>query len=290
MITKENNAKEGPRISFRGGFSDRNGIRPVNQNMQLSDLDYNTRVSLSNRINYYLTEKITQDSSQQFFVKHLLSDCFHFQVDYKSYYDFRSIIEEYIEKPIMEEPFDVVFTLIEFIIQSLKYLFYNYNESFEVIINTAFTNEYVGYRIVNHIIVPITDSGEISSINEAIDSDKEVSVHLEKALSLLSDRNNPDYENSIKESISAVEAMCNLFANTNNATLSKVLEIIKKKKSIHPALLQAFEKLYGYTCDAKGVRHSGDLGGSNSTFEEAQFMLVACSAFVNYLKGCSSYK
>lgn len=288
MITKENNAKEEPRISFRGGFSDRNGIRPENRTMQLSELDYNTRVLLSNRINYYLTEKITHDSSQQFFVKHLLGDCFHFQVDYKRYYDFRSIIEEYIEKPIMKEPFDVVFTLIEFIIQSLKYLYYN--ESFEVILNTAFTNEYVGYRIVNHIIVPITDSEEISSINDAIDSDKEVSVHLEKALSLLSDRENPDYENSIKESISSVEAMCNLIADTKKATLSDALALIKKKRSVHPALLQAFDKLYGYTCDAKGVRHSGNLGGSDSTFEEAQFMLVVCSAFVNYLKGCSSHK
>lgn len=287
MIAKENNAKEGPRISFRGGFSDRNGIRPENRTMQLSELDYNTRVSLSNRINNYLTDNITQDSSQQFLARHLLSDCFHFQVDYKYYYNFRSIIEEYIEKPIMKEAYDVVFTLIEFIIQALKQLYYN--KSFEEIINVVFINEYVGYRIVNHIIVPITDSGEISSINNAIDSDKEVSVHLEKALSLLSDRNNPDYENSIKESISAVEAMCNLFANTNNATLSAALEIIKRKKSIHPALLQAFDKLYGYTCDAKGVRHSGDLGGSNSTFEEAQFMLVACSAFVNFLKGCSSH-
>ena len=288
MLAKENTTKGGPRISFRGGFSDRNGIRPENQTMQLNDLDYNTRVSLSNRISCFITDKIAQSTSQQFFSRHLLSNCFHYQVDYSGYYDFRNVIKDCIEKPIMEEPFDLVFTLLEFLIHTFRKLYYL--ESFEEIINSIFTKEYVGYRVVNHIIVRITDSEEITAINDAINSENAVGIHLEKALSLLSDRNNPDYENSIKESISAVEAMCNLFANTNNATLSKVLEIIRKKKSIHPALLQAFEKLYGYTSDAKGVRHSGDLGGSNSTFEEAQFMLVACSAFVNYLKGCSSYK
>ena len=54
---------------------------------------------------------------------------------------------------------------------------------------------------------------------------------------------------------------------------------------IHPALKGAFSKLYGYTSDASGVRHAGELGGKDSTFEEAKFMLVSCCAFVNYLTG-----
>ncbi|MGI6085628.1 MAG: hypothetical protein ACOYIF_09305 [Acetivibrionales bacterium] len=54
---------------------------------------------------------------------------------------------------------------------------------------------------------------------------------------------------------------------------------------IHPAMKTAFEKLYGYPSDASGIRHSGQLGGSDSTFEEAKFMIVACSAFINYLRG-----
>lgn len=47
----------------------------------------------------------------------------------------------------------------------------------------------------------------------------------------------------------------------------------------------AFEKLYGYTSDANGIRHAGNIGGNSSTFEEAKFMLVSCSAFINYLIG-----
>ena len=52
---------------------------------------------------------------------------------------------------------------------------------------------------------------------------------------------------------------------------------------IHSALQLAYKNLYGYTSDASGIRHAKDLGGKDSTFEEAKYMLVACSAFVNYL-------
>ena len=53
---------------------------------------------------------------------------------------------------------------------------------------------------------------------------------------------------------------------------------------IHPSLKEAFNKLYGYTSNAKGIRHAGNLGGKDSTFEEAKFMLVSSCAFINYLK------
>jgi len=42
---------------------------------------------------------------------------------------------------------------------------------------------------------------------------------LSRALELLSDRKQPDYRNSIKESISAVEATCQVFASKSRATL-----------------------------------------------------------------------
>ena len=54
---------------------------------------------------------------------------------------------------------------------------------------------------------------------------------------------------------------------------------------IHSGLKSAFIILYGYTSDANGIRHAGDIGGASSTFEEAKFMLVSCSAFINYLIG-----
>ncbi|WGS63939.1 hypothetical protein [Marinitoga aeolica] len=44
------------------------------------------------------------------------------------------------------------------------------------------------------------------------------------------------------------------------------------------------KKLYGYTSDEKGIRHALLEGEStNISFDEAKFMLVSCSAYVNYL-------
>jgi len=51
---------------------------------------------------------------------------------------------------------------------------------------------------------------------------------------------------------------------------------------MHPSLKQGFEKLYGYTSDDDGIRHAL-LDEANLDMEDARFMLVSCSAFVNYL-------
>jgi hypothetical protein len=51
---------------------------------------------------------------------------------------------------------------------------------------------------------------------------------------------------------------------------------------LHGALRSAFEKLYGYTSDESGIRHA-ILEDPAVGFEEAKYMIVACSAFANYL-------
>ena len=106
-----------------------------------------------------------------------------------------------------------------------------------------------------------------------------VSTHIRLALEKLSDRSKPDYRNSIKESISAVEAACKLISGDDKATLTPAL---RKISGLHPALIQAFEKLYGYTCDAEGIRHALT-EEENLDQNDAKYMLIACSAFVNYL-------
>ena len=102
----------------------------------------------------------------------------------------------------------------------------------------------------------------------------------------ISDRSEPDYENSIKDSISAVEAMCDIILG-EKGTLGDALKKIEKNNiaPLHPALKEAFLKLYGYTSDSEsGIRHAASIGGSSATFAEARYMLVTCAAFLNYLK------
>ena len=40
--------------------------------------------------------------------------------------------------------------------------------------------------------------------------------------------------------------------------------------------------LYGYASDENGIRHGG-IGFTNAAPGDAKYMLVSCSAFVNYL-------
>ena len=52
--------------------------------------------------------------------------------------------------------------------------------------------------------------------------------------------------------------------------------------SVHQSLKEAWLKMYGWTSDESGIRHSLTTG-ADPGFAAARYMLVACSAFVNYL-------
>jgi hypothetical protein len=53
---------------------------------------------------------------------------------------------------------------------------------------------------------------------------------------------------------------------------------------LHKALKSSFSSLYGYTSDSDGIRHAM-LEESKLTFIDAKYMLVACTAFINYVLG-----
>jgi hypothetical protein len=182
--------------------------------------------------------------------------------------------------------------LIDFTIEYLRANDYQNDNSFYVSktfidqLNSEFKRLNFAYRIVNDEIVEITSEEEIRTIETALlDSSSNIQTHLNKALELYSQRPNGDYRNSIKESISAVEAYCR--ERTEEDTLGKALNRLQATGIIIPPLLKlAFEKLYAYTNQPNtGIRHA--LMDNTATYtpgaDEALFMLVSCSAFINYL-------
>jgi hypothetical protein len=60
----------------------------------------------------------------------------------------------------------------------------------------------------------------------------------------------------MKESISAVEALCKTIAKNDKATLGSALDAIAKKAALHPRQQAGFKSLYGYTNDDDGIRHA----------------------------------
>jgi hypothetical protein len=161
------------------------------------------------------------------------------------------------------------------------------DSEFAEVCNRFFSEELLGYRFIGNIITPITDEQELQCVEEVLQSDDRfiaVKKHLQEAIAKFSDRKNPDYRNSIKESISAVESICKIVSDNDRATLGDALKTIEKKHRIPNLLRVSFDKLYAYTNDDGGIRHGLKDGDIEPEQAEAKFMLIACSAFINYLK------
>jgi AbiJ N-terminal domain 4 len=171
-----------------------------------------------------------------------------------------------------------VYNFVEFL------LAHSGNDMFGNRVTFFLEREKSGYRILDGHFVPITDPAELASVSDAMSaSDRFAGAreHMQTAVRLFSQKPDPDYRNSIKEAISAVESVARLVTGNPKATLGDALKTIGERMPIHPALREAMSKLYGYASDEGGIRHAS-LEESNIDEAEAKFMIVACSAFVNF--------
>ena len=150
--------------------------------------------------------------------------------------------------------------------------------------NEVFSQYFIGYRFVSGVLSRITKESEIAAIESALGSCADaVNEALSKSLLHLSSREKPDYAKSVQCSISAVESQCCILLGDERATLGEALRHLERDGiRLHGALKDAFVKLYGFTSDAGGIRH-GSIQPSDVDQDIAKFMLVTCSAFVNYL-------
>ena len=273
-------------------FSKRNKYIPLIKTIQTESVDDELRIRLWNLLKIYYWDKFhgytgsssIKDSNFESYIYICWHSFFKLAVD-KIPHSFNDVLE-IIRKRYFDFQWYEIYDFIEFTIRyspsSIPYL-----NNFPKECNVVLKEENSAYRIINGNFTRITDDVEIFEIEESIEqSDKYygVKTHLKTALSYLSDRKQPDYRNSIKESISAVESICQIITNDKKATLGIALKKIGEMFDLHSALKSAFSNLYGYTSDKDGIRHSY-LEKSNLTFNDAKYMLVTCSAFVNYLLG-----
>jgi hypothetical protein len=181
-----------------------------------------------------------------------------------------------------------IYDLLEFTVQRFPYSADD-KARFVSDLNRILEEELAGYRVISDEIAPVTSEIEIQAIQQAVNGGDSaegdpVAIHLQRALELLADREERDYRNSVKESISAVESLCSRLAG-EKTSLGKALDVLGQAScyELHPALLGAFDKLYGYSSNEDGIRHA-ILEADKILLEDAKFMLVTCSAFVNYVR------
>lgn len=259
-------------------FSQRKGYKSVSQIIQkdrITDELHNTLWSVLDLL-IWRQDGYFDESKMEKFGTILWLNYFKKPVDtLSSSYETLRTIREYFFSCEWYEVYDFIeFTLCYFEDDNL-------NEA----INEILQRELSAYRFIDGIFTDITDEHEINMLDDALrDQDfPGVANHLRRALELFSDRENPDYRNSIKESISAVESFAKTATGESNASLGKALKLIEKEGKIHPSLLDAFSKLYGYTNDKGGIRHAM-LEEPNLTSSDAKFFLMSCTSFINYMK------
>lgn len=284
------------KTKLTGNFAQRYGYQPMEMPFQRERVDGELRTKLWNILSVVIWEDwqpVSEWGSRppisgqiEAMVKRLWLNYFNRDLDrlpdFKDSYGREGAgAYDVLKKFFMSCEWFHVYTFLEEIAQDRSQLLKQGDKDW---INSELERHNAAYRFVGDHVAEITSEHDIAAIEAAQrEAAEPVREHLKAALRMLSDKQNPDYRNSIKESISAVESACRLVTGMPKATLSDALRRIP---NLHPALAQGFDKIYGYTSDAQGIRHSLTEQPSN-TYSEAKFMLVACSGFVSYLRSAA---
>lgn len=273
-------------------FSDSIGVTQPRQ-LQLRSMDEPLRNALWNWITWAF-ENENRSHAQDTYAywmnaarRGVWDEVFHWCVDdIPRSYEIPSVMKKWFFSSEWYEAFN----LVQYILGSLDRFLLQYAQKPKTAaqrLNYYLEREMSGYRAIGTEIVEITAPAEIAAIEEAArrkSGFEGVAEHINTALELLGKKPEPDYRNSIKESISAVEATVKLLAGEKSGGIDAALKILDGKNPLHPAFKSALSKLYGYTSDAGGIRHPIlDESQTDPNFAEAKFMLVACSAFANFL-------
>ena len=267
-------------------FSERAGIIKAKDTIQLDFIDNDLRNGLWNAFQIYYLDRINRKFINQTVYNDFLRDLWHnfFKLPLDTLDNWTASTKAQIREWFFSWEWYEVYDFIEYITFKESP---TYAHDFISFCNEILEKENSGYRFINGIIAPITSESEILEIDLAISNSSNsvlsgVKTHLETALRKLSDRISPDYRNSIKESISAVESLAKKISNNDKDSLGGSLNRIKGKINLHPSLERGFKQIYGYTSDADGIRHALT-DESTCDFEDAKYMLVSSSAFINYL-------
>ena len=272
-------------------FSERKGLKSISETVQANSMTTELRNSLWNALHVaiwhedgFLYGRQGGTGDIDAFSEILWFRYFKKPIDERPGYDYTDRAGQ-ILKIIRDEffscPWNEVYDFLEFVVGA----FTRSKPRLPDFLNKVLEREMAGYRFIDGHAVDIVGEQEREMLEQALADSKfsGVSTHLGRALELLADRTNPDYRNSIKESISAVEAMARIVAASPKATLGDALKALEKTGKLHPALKDGFSSLYGYTSDEQGVRHAM-LTEPNLSQADAKYFLLSCTSFVNYLK------
>ena len=275
-------------------FSERYGFKPIREIIQSESIDKPLRNGIWSLLKIFCWDDAQYDDDllhggyyiSEYSNKGLYDLCSRLWFDYfktpldELGHNWTNVLEQ-LRRYFFSCKWYEVYDLLEFVANNYKR--HDFKEPFLNACNNLLEKEMSAYRFLNGVLTRITEKEEIKEIEEALEYHFDpVKTHLMRSLELLSDRATPDYRNSIKESISAVESLVANVLEEEGGTLGQLLKKMETDQGLHPALKASFSNLYGYTSNEGGIRHAL-MEKDNNDFHDAKFMLVVCSAFINFV-------
>ncbi len=272
-------------------FSQRYGYEPLPEPMRLEDLSGDLRREIWNAIR----ELLNEDSHS------LYSDSYYFGERTKKFIE--RVIGKFLRQSEDEISTDYSQTMFFFEDLVHKGEFNRVLDLVQIIVNERDETDILTERIKNSFeqyaaywlntshrpfqFYPRSSIEQGEATQNAIETIREsgmegASTHLRQATGHINARR---FADSVKESIHAVESVARRIDQKAHRTLDPALDSLKGAGILkHPALAEAFKKLYGYTSDEQGIRHALlDKETPDVGLDEALFMFGACASFAAYL-------
>jgi len=265
----------------RRTFSERYGYRKVNNSLVWEEVPMQVRIRIWNALTniFGMFKKDTSDFLIKIFDKFLREDISGFLKMPIYTLILQDRLLESLKQKFFDFEWDIFFDFIEFLCEYYpdKKVIDRYIPS----LNSVLEEEKLAYRIIDGVVTPLTDKEEIKEVEKALnppDKFAPVREHMRKALKLFSDKREADYQNSIKECMSALDSLTSVIKGKKTTFPNFVRNL-----DVHKALKDGFLKLYAWSSDAEGIRHGITGEELKPLMAEARYILVTVSAFVNYV-------
>lgn len=191
-----------------------------------------------------------------------------------------------LKQTILEGSFDQVLSFIEFVLRHSRC-----TPELREVLGKVFQDSQLAYNVQTiddlPTVVPRFSEESSTATQQAIGIVEEkgpsgARAHLRNAARAINENRNAD---AVRESIHAVESVVRTIDPKEGSTLGSALGSLEKVGVLdHPALKDAFLKLYGYTNDKNGIRHALlEEGTADVDSTDAVFMFGACACFAAYL-------
>ncbi|MGQ2286705.1 AbiJ-NTD4 domain-containing protein [Leuconostoc suionicum] len=282
-------------------FSERNGYLPANRIIQIDAIDDDLKNGLLNCL--YTSIEFMENNDRQIKEKFEISCLKDFHKDFnihilnftpdtfrvESFSDelFRSLKRD-LEEKLSSNCWYLYYDAVEFSIKWINNNFVDFNlESSISDINNIISRYGSGYRMSNSIeFFPICNQESLDTIEKARNTNfAQAPYYINKALNAMKNKDSPDYNSVISESINAVESCFKKIIGEDNKTLGAAFKQLKSKNTnICLEFLEPFNTIYGYISNV-GLRHGKANNDKIKKYSnsEAIFILTNCSALINYL-------